>query len=100
MPDKPKLIWDHRAVDDLSKIREFIDPQNKKAALNAAQRIIKSANLLLDNPYLGRPLEDMPEFSELFIPFGQRGYVMRYRVENKKIIILRCKYPISNTTRS
>ena len=89
MPIKPELIWDYGAVDDLSKIREFIEPHNKKAALNAAQRIIKSVNLLLDNPYLGRPLEDIPEFNEFFIPFGQRGYVMRYRVENKKIIILR-----------
>ncbi len=89
MPVKPELIWDYGAVDDLLKIREFLEPHNKKAASNSAQCIIKSANFLLDNPYLGRPLEDMPEFSELFIPFGQRGYVMRYRVENEKIIILR-----------
>lgn len=89
MPDKPQLIWDYGAIDDLSKIREFIEPHNKKAASNAAQQIAKAANFLLDNPYLGQPLENMPKFNELFIPFGQRGYVMRYRVENEKIIILR-----------
>lgn len=89
MPNQQKLIWDHGAVDDLSRIRAFIAPHNKKAAQNAARRIIESANFLLENPYLGRPLEDMPAFSELFIPFGQRGYVMRYRVEDESIIILR-----------
>ena len=89
MPDQPKLIWEPGAVEDLSRLREFIQPHNPKAAMNAARRIIEAANLLLDHPHLGHPMEDLPEFNELPIPFGQRGYVLRYRIDGKKIIILR-----------
>jgi plasmid stabilization system protein ParE len=89
MPDKPELIWEPGAVDDLTRLREFIQPHNPKAAANAARRIIEAANLLLDNPFLGLPIEEMPEFNQLFIPFGERGYTLRYRVERQKIIILR-----------
>ena len=89
MPDKPELIWEPGAVNDLARLREFIEPHNPRAAANAARRIIDAANLLLDNPYLGHPIEELPEFNQLFIPFGKRGYMLRYRVEGQKIIILR-----------
>lgn len=77
MPNKTQLFWEYGTVVDLAKIREFIEPHNKKSALNTAQRIPQAADLLLNNPYLGRPLEDMPEFHERVIPFGPRGYVMK-----------------------
>lgn len=89
MPNNSELIWERGAINDLVRLREFIKPHNSKAASNAAKRIIDSANLLLNNPYLGHPIEELPEFNELFIPFGKRGYVMRYRVDGKKIVILR-----------
>ena len=89
MSNQPELIWERGAVLDLSRLREFIMPHNPVVASNAAQSIIKSANLLADNPYLGHPMDNMPEFNELFIPFGQNGYVLRYRIDNNKIVILR-----------
>ena len=89
MPDKPKLIWEPGTLEDLTRLREFIRPHNPKAAANAAKRIIEAANLLVAHPHLGHPIDDLPEFNELFIPFGQRGYVLRYRIDDEKIIILR-----------
>ena len=89
MPDTPKLIWEPGALNDLTRLREFIQPHNPKASANAAKRIIAAANLLLDHPHLGHPISDLPEFNELPIPFGKRGYVMRYRIAAGKIIILR-----------
>lgn len=89
MPNQPELIWEPGAVEDLARLQEFIEPHNPKAAANAARRIIEAASLLLDNPYLGHPLEELPEFNQLYIPFGKRGYRLRYRVEGEKIIILR-----------
>jgi len=41
-------------------------------------------NLLLEQPYLGHPIDDMPEFQKISIPFGKYGYVIKYRVEGKK----------------
>ena len=89
MPNKPKLIWEPGAFDDLTQLREFIRPHNPKAPANAAKRIIETANLFLAHPHLGHPIDDLPEFNGLFIPFGQRGYVLRYRIDDEKIIILR-----------
>lgn len=89
MPDRPELIWELGAVDDLARLREFLQTKNPKAAVNAARRIVEAANLLLEQPYLGHPIEDMPEFHKLFIPFGKNGYEIKYRLNDEKIIILR-----------
>lgn len=42
------------------------------------------ANLLLKHPGMGRRLD-----RELDIPFGKRGYVMRYRLDGDDIVILK-----------
>ncbi len=88
MPDKPKLIWEPGAINDLSRLREFLRSKNPKAAVKSAQSIIKTANVLLEFPHLGHPIEGLPEFNKIFIPFGQNGYDMHYRIDNENIIIL------------
>ena len=89
MSNNSELIWEPGALDELTRLREFIRPNNPKAAANAARCIIDATNLLLDHPHLGHPIADLPEFNELFIAFGQYGYVIRYRIINEKIVILR-----------
>ena len=89
MPNNQELIWEPGALEDLVRLREFIMPHHQKAAMNAARCIIEAANRLLDFPYLGHPMEDIPEFNELMIPFGSNGYVLRYRLDGEKIVILR-----------
>ncbi len=53
MPDKPELIWEPGALNDLARLREFIAPHRPKAAANSAHCIIQAANRLLDQPHLG-----------------------------------------------
>jgi plasmid stabilization system protein ParE len=89
MPNNRKLIWEPGAVNDLSRLREFLKSKNPKAATKAAQSIVKTANGLLEFPYLGHPTDDLPEFNKIFILFGQNGYDMHYRIDNGNIIILR-----------
>ena len=89
MSDRTQLVWEPGAVNDLARLREFLQSKNPKAAMNAARRIIEGANLLLEQPYLGHPIDDMPEFHKLFIPFGKNGYELKYRLDDEKIIILR-----------
>ena len=60
MSDRPELIWEPGAVGDLARLRGFIQPHHPKAAVNAARRIIESANLLLDHPHLGHPIDGTP----------------------------------------
>ena len=89
MPNKTKLIWEPGAINDLDRLKEFLKSKNPKAAVNAAKSIIKTANSLSEHPHLGHPMEDLPEFNKIFIPFGQNGYDMHYRIDHGNIIILR-----------
>ncbi len=83
-----KLIWSPAARTDLIRLREFIEPHNPDAARRAAEALKKASNLLLDHPAIGARIEDR-EDRELFIPHGQRGYIMRYRLHQQTIVILR-----------
>ena len=89
MPDKYQLEWVKEAISDLQECKEFLKSKNPKAAINATKRIIDVTNLLLEQPYLGHPIDDMPEFHKISIPFGKYGYVIKYRIEGNKIVILR-----------
>lgn len=82
------LIWTPAARRDLIRLREFIEPHNLLAAQRAAASLKKAADLILDHPGIGQRL-DGREDRELFIPFGQRGYVMRYRQHKDTIVILK-----------
>ncbi len=91
MSDKYQLEWVKEAICDLEECRSFLKSKNPKAAKNAIKRIIEVTKLLLEQPHLGHPIDDMPEFQKINIPFGKYGYVIKYRVDNKKIVILRIK---------
>lgn len=76
----PTLIYTLNAQRNLVKLRAFIAQHNPLAARRAARAILQGGGWLKQHPQLGRPVEDMPpEFRDLIIPFGDRGYVMRYR---------------------
>lgn len=83
-----KLRWSAAARVDMVRLREFIEPHNPDAARRAAKALKKATNLLLEYPAIGTRIEDRQD-RELFIPFGQRGYIMRYRLHEETIVILR-----------
>ena len=88
MPTSLRLIWTNTALADLQCLRSFIAQHNPQAAQRTALAIKQAANCLLDHPELGKPL-DGREDRELVIPFGQRGYVLRYRLHGNAIVILK-----------
>lgn len=85
------LKWLPEAVADLVRLREFIRVHNPDAAQRAAKRILEAAHKLLELPLLGRPVLtiDRPQLRDLFIPFGQAGYWMRYTFTDDQIMIVR-----------
>lgn len=85
---KATLIWTVAAIGDIIRLREFIEPHNKEAAIRAADVIKKSAAILLDYPLIGK-LTDNKQERELPISFGKRGYVMRYKINGNAVVILR-----------
>lgn len=85
------LKWFPEAVSDLARLREFINTHNPDAASRAAKRIRDSARRLLSFPFVGIPVQDIdkPQLRDLFIPFGQVGYWMRYTVTDEEIVIVK-----------
>src|SRR5664279_5242282 len=84
----PTLIWSPAAQADLIRLRQFIEPHNPEAARNAAQSLKKAASIIIQHPGIGVRLEGRQD-RELFVPFGKRGYVIRYRLADDAIVILK-----------
>lgn len=90
MPGTPTtaLVWTAAARADLIRLRRFVDPHNPEAARRAAETIKEGAKLLVAHPAIGKRVEERQD-RELLVPFGQRGYVLRYRLEDQTVFVLR-----------
>ena len=87
-----RIEWLESAIHDLQRLRDFILPHNQEAAQRAF-RIIKSAVAPLEtNPRIGKPVEDLPDYLDLVIPFGASGYLLRYRIHGDTIFIVAVKH--------
>ncbi len=85
---KQSVIWSPTALADLVRLRKFIEPHNPGAARRAADSLKKAAKLLAEHPGLGKRLEGRAD-RELMVPFGQRGYALRYRQDGETIVVLK-----------
>jgi plasmid stabilization system protein ParE len=86
---KAKVVWRERALEDISRLYDFLFEKNEEAAKKAAQVILRGSSLLEDSPKLGRPMADGTERRELFIPFGSGFYVLRYFLTNDAVVLVR-----------
>ena len=64
------------AVDDLKRVREFLDVNNPEAAKLALRTIFSALERLEQFPDLGRPTEDA-EIRQVVLPFAAAGYIAR-----------------------
>jgi len=85
------LKWLPEALKDLARLRDFIRVHNPEAAQRAATRILDAAHKLLILPNIGHPVLnlDTPQLRDLFLPFGQAGYWLRYYAADHEIIVVR-----------
>jgi plasmid stabilization system protein ParE len=87
-----RIEWHTSAIEDLQRLRDFIRPHNKEAAQRAV-RLIRSALTPVElNPRIGKPVDDLPDFHDLVIPFGASGYVIRYRIQGDTALIIAVKH--------
>ena len=77
------------ARGDLRLLYEFIAVHAPEAAACSVQAIVAGADQLSDFPETGRPWSPDMAYRELTVPFGARGYVVRYRVSGERVIIVR-----------
>lgn len=87
-----RIEWLASAILDLQRLREFILPHHKEAAQRAFKIIRAAVTPLETNPRIGRPVEDLPGYHDLIIPFGAAGYVLRYRIQDDTIFIIAVKH--------
>ncbi len=77
----PRVIITESAAKGLEHCRRFLAEKNPQASRRAGQTIERHFTLLETTPAIGRPLEELPEFRELVIGFGDSGYVALYHHE-------------------
>jgi plasmid stabilization system protein ParE len=65
------------AVDDIERLRSFLDQNNPDAARRALASIWTAIDRLQEFPDLGMPTDDA-EIRQIVVRFGASGYIVRY----------------------
>lgn len=87
-----EIVWLPGAIRDIARLRGFIEEKNFTAARRAANRIKQAAHILQENPKVGKLVEEALSFRELIIPFGSSNYVLRYREEEGRVVVVRVRH--------
>ncbi|MEM1035603.1 MAG: type II toxin-antitoxin system RelE/ParE family toxin [Pseudomonadota bacterium] len=91
-----RIEWLTGAKADLQRLHDFIHPHSPKAAVKAVATIIERVGDLQNFPELGRPWDADPTYRELTVVFGARGYIVRYRLVEDRLIIVRVWHGLEN----
>lgn len=87
-----KLVWLNSAVNDVVRLKEFIVQENPGAAQRAANAIKEAAQRLQNQPAIGKPVQDLPHYRDLFIRFGAGGYILRYRIHLDTVYVVHIRH--------
>ncbi|NTG39564.1 type II toxin-antitoxin system RelE/ParE family toxin [Agrobacterium rhizogenes] len=84
----PSVRLTQRALRDLERMRQFLQPKNAASAKKASTKIIQTNQMLSNQPDMGRPVEDLHQgLRELIVKFGRDGYVVLYRYIGDEVLI-------------
>jgi plasmid stabilization system protein ParE len=73
------ILLSHDAVEDVERLRTFLDRENPDAARRPLAVIWAAIDRLQDFPALGMPTEDA-DIRQIVVRFGASGYIVRYVV--------------------
>jgi plasmid stabilization system protein ParE len=89
----PRVIFAPAAIRDLERLRAFLRPKNPAAAKRASEAIVQGVRALGTHPHMGRLIEELSEqYREWLIDFGDSGYVVRYRIDDRAVTILALRH--------
>jgi plasmid stabilization system protein ParE len=89
----PRLIWTPRALGDVARLHDFLAAKDRNAAKRAVRAIRQGVKVLARHPQIGRPAAEMePAFREWVIAFGASGYVVLYRLEADRVVLLAVRH--------
>lgn len=83
-----RLRYTPEAVNDLERLRAFIEPKNPHAARRIAAEILDGIETLVAFPDIGLPVQRAPDpraVRDLFIG----NYVVRYLRQETSLVVLR-----------
>lgn len=81
------VVWLPEALDDLERLIGFLTGANPPAAIKAAASISSGSKILEQQPDVGKPMGDGLR-RELYIPFGNGCYVLRYRRSRDGTVVI------------
>lgn len=82
-----RVVWLPEALQDVTRLYDFLADKSPEAARKAADRIGSAARQLEQYPDLGQPMGDDAR-RQIFIHFGAGAYVIRYRRDNEKNVVI------------
>jgi len=83
-----KLFYTPEAIDDLQKIRAFIEEKNPQAASRIGKGLVLRISELLQFPYAGKEVAKAPRPNIIRDQIVGK-YVVRYLVADQAVYILR-----------
>lgn len=83
------LVWLPQAQADIQRLYDFLLERDPRAVERAIRAIQLGAQRLLDFPRVGRRMDDATERRELSVPFGAGAYILRYRIHEDTIVVIR-----------
>ena len=75
------------AVEDVERLRTFLDQKNPDAARRALAAIWTAVDRLQEFPDLGMATEDS-EIRQMVVRFGSSGYIVRYALPGDENILI------------
>ncbi len=76
------------ADHDVDRLYSFLVGRNKLAAQKAMLAIDQALVRLQENPYIGVVMRERAGDRQLSIPFGSGAYVLRYRLDEAKDLLI------------
>jgi len=84
-----KLVWLPQAGDDIQRLFDFLLERDALAARRMLAKIREGAETLSEHPQAGKRMDEETERRELFVPFGVGAYVLRYRLQADRVVVIR-----------
>jgi plasmid stabilization system protein ParE len=84
-----RLVWLPEAQADIQRLYNFLRERDPRAAERAIRAIQLGAQRLLEFPHLGHRMDEETERREVSVPFGAGAYVLRYRIHDETMVVLR-----------
>jgi len=83
-----KLVYTADAVEDLSRLREFIEVHNPQAAQRRSAELVEGITTLTAHPKIGHPVPKAPD-PEIIRDLIIGDYIVRYILNKNVIGVLR-----------